>query len=494
MKKLSALMSMILAICLCVVPVLSGMAESTDASTVLATVNGEEITYAVTDSWYQQLLAAYQSYGYDISDTGIQDALKGYALQTAVQECLINQKAHEWGLDEITEEEKAEIEAAASAEWSEIIEEYEAYYYGISDASTDEEKATARLQILAMLEAEGYTESSYIKSVLDNEITARVEAKLSENITVTDEDIEAAYQAMVEEDRAQYEGNAASYEFSTMYFGQTSTWVPEGYRGITQILLIPDETLLTTWQDLSARLEEQQAEAEGEEATGEEDEEEADYELDLTAGDSEELFSVMGDDGSEILEDGIFFAEEDAEEEEDEEEVKEVTEADAEPVTQEQVDAAAQAIMDSLQPVIDEITEKFNSGVSFNELIDAYNQDPGMNDEATRAEGYSVSKDSIMWDPSFVEAAFSIDEIGGISKPVLGSYGVYIAYYLRDVPSGAVELTEEMKNELYEEQLSELESEAFQNALNEWAESAVIEYTEAADAFRTVETEEEAAE
>ena len=33
-----------------------------------------------------------------------------------------------------------------------------------------------------------------------------------------------------------------------------------------------------------------------------------------------------------------------------------------------------------------------------------------------------------------------MEKIGDISEPVVGSYGVHILQYVRDVPSGAVEL------------------------------------------------------
>ena len=84
-----------------------------------------------------------------------------------------------------------------------------------------------------------------------------------------------------------------------------------------------------------------------------------------------------------------------------------------------------------------------------------------------------------MWDPAFTQAAFSVEKVGDVAQPVVGSYGVHIVCYHRDVPSGAVELTEELKNTLREELLSTKEGEQFNTVLAGWMEAAKIEYATA---------------
>ena len=71
--------------------------------------------------------------------------------------------------------------------------------------------------------------------------------------------------------------------------------------------------------------------------------------------------------------------------------------------------------------------------------------------ETNLNNGYNVHMDSIMWDPAFTAAAFSVDNIGDVSQPVVGSYGVHIVCYKRDVPAGAVELTDALAAQLQEE-------------------------------------------
>ena len=38
----------------------------------------------------------------------------------------------------------------------------------------------------------------------------------------------------------------------------------------------------------------------------------------------------------------------------------------------------------------------------------------------------------------------ALEKVGDVSNPIVGQYGVHILQYLRDVPGGAVELTDEM--------------------------------------------------
>jgi len=116
-----------------------------------------------------------------------------------------------------------------------------------------------------------------------------------------------------------------------------------------------------------------------------------------------------------------------------------------------------------------------------------------MQNEAMRASGYAVHKDSILYDPAFTAGAVALEKVGDVSEPVVGQYGVHILYYLRDIPGGAVELTEEMKNEFHDDLLEQKRNEALNSALDKWLEEASIAYTEAGEAWKVQEATEEGA-
>ena len=441
MKMLSRLLGAVLAVMLCMTSVfaLAETEATASAEDVLVLVNGTPITRGEVENILASIQSYYSQYGYDVTSADMVPYLNQMAIETAVQTALMDQKAIDLGI-EITEEEKAQIEAEMAEYWESVVTSYVDYYGGLTEESTEEEIAAARVNVLAMLESMGYTEAVMVESELSNAKYEKVEAEMIKGAAVADSEVQAAYDARVLEDEAAYKEDIASYEYMTQYYGETSYYTPEGYRGVTHILLEVDAALLTEYEDLQARLEEQQ----GEEEAAEESTEEA-------------------------------------------AEGEEAVEATEEPVTQEQVDAAYAAIIASVQPTIDEINAKLAEGVTFAELIEIYGTDPGMTQEPTKTEGYSVHMDSIIWDPAFVKGAFMVENVGDIADPVVGSYGVHIIQYTRDVPAGAVELTDALRSEIYAELLVEKENELYSQVMTQGMEESDIVYSTEATAMMPAE-------
>ena len=426
-------------------------AATEEPPVLLVTVNGEEIMSNDSEVlyWIGYYLYQLASSGYDTSDTEMLDMINQYALYNAMRYYVIRQKAAELSLDKVSDEEKARMEADAKENWEQAIA---SYTQGVTEESSDDDKAAARADAIAALKNDGYEEESYINEYIDSETTNLLITRLMDHVSagmdVTDDEIQAYFNELVEEDKANYANDISNYEFYTQYYQQPSYYTPEGYRGISHILLKVDDELMNTWKDLSARLEEQKnAEAEPEETP--------------TPDGSEESVEPA--------------------------EPTDTPAPTAEPVTEEMVEAARQAILDSVQPTVDEIKAKLKDGVSFDDLILEYGTDPGMQNEATRKAGYAVHKDSILWDPAFTAGAIALEKIGDVSEPVLGQYGVHILYYLRDIPGGAVELTDAMKTEIHDNLLDQKRSEALNTALDKWIEEAAIVYTEAGEAWKIQE-------
>ena len=452
-------------------------AAESEESVLLATINGVELSSDSPDVEYWISLYLYQlsSSGYDVSNAEMLQLVNQYALYNAMRAAIIHQKAAELGLDQISDEEKASMESAARASWEEGVS---SYTENVTDESTEEEKAAARADAIAALLADGYEEESYIQEYIDNEINNLYVNRLLDHVSagmeVTDEEIQAHFDALVQEDKNTYE-DISTYEFYTQYYQQPSYYTPEGYRGITDILLKPDDTLLNDWKDLTARYEEQME-------AGEETEEAAEAE-------AEPEIEVVAEPEVEVVAEAAPDAETPAADESEAEEPAETPGPTSEPVTAEMVEAAKQAIIASVQSTVDEIMAKFNAGTSFDDLIKEYGTDPGMQDDATRAAGYPVHKDSIIWDPAFTAGAMALEKIGDVSEPIVGQYGVHILYYLRDIPAGAVELTEAMKTEIRDELLEQKQSEALNAALDQWIDESDVVYTEAGEAWKLPEAE-----
>ena len=138
---------------------------------------------------------------------------------------------------------------------------------------------------------------------------------------------------------------------------------------------------------------------------------------------------------------------------------------------------AAAAVVASVQETLDEIYKALEDGEEFISLIEKYNIDPGMQDEENLKNGYAVHKDSITYVDEFTKGAFAdeMQQVGDVSQPVVTSYGVHILYYLRDIPEGAKELTQEFAQELNEE----LESAKLIEIISEQLRAFPITYSDA---------------
>lgn len=428
-------------------------AETAAEPVLLASVNGEEIWS--NNASMQELISYYTdyyaSYGYDASAPDIQAYLQAAGLQWAIESVLYRQKAAELNVTDMTEEQKAALEAEAREDWEMAVESYAQSQGGLTEESTEEEKAAARLQALAYIESNfGYTEESYIQEYVEGsrepQLRTNVQKAVLGDIEVTEEEITNHFNELVEEDKANYGDNIPMYEYYTQYMGTDSYYRPEGYRGITHILLDVDAELMEKYTTLAARLEEQQ-EAAAAEAT----EEPAEGETALEAA-AEATAEPAAETTAE-------------------------PEPTAEPVTQEMVDEAKKAILDSVQAQVDEIMAKYQAGTPFGDLIAEYGTDPGMTTEPNKTDGYPVHAESILWDPAFTAGAMALKQIGDVSEPILGTNGVHLLHYTRDIPGGAVELTEEIRELLKTELQQEKENEAVNAMVTEWVKAAEIIYT-----------------
>ncbi len=454
--------------------------------TLLVTVNGVEIRENDEDLQY--------FYENDLQTvTNPEDEVnQHYARMMAMESALQTKVIYSKRDSRFTEEEIASLKEQAKTEWDETVNELMKSQMGITDASTEEDKTAARADVLSKLESYyGYTEETYIDGAVSRAFSERVIEELKEgdpSLSATEEDVAQAiadtiaqekeevaayayYQKLAEEDpekaasksyedlyqelsemapemMEQYANDLATYEMISSYYSMSGTpfhYIPEGYRGITHILLSVEQELLDKYNDLKARLEESRN------------------------GETEPAAETT--------------------------ESAEATEAPAEteePVTEEMVEAARQAILDSRKDTIDEIMKKLADGANFEDLIAEYGTDPGMQDEKNLKNGYSVCKGSISVNSEFADAAAALEKIGDVSAPVVSNFGIHILHYLRDVPAGQIEMTEEELAELKEQIESERINLAIGELVDGWVAEADIAWTAEGEAWKFDESVAEA--
>ena len=443
--------------------------ETAVPDTLLVTVNGIEIRENNEDlqNFFEALVA-------EMDDPENEDDLhiaRMDAMREVIQNAVIDSKIAE----AIPEEEAEKIRAEARESRAVEIENILAEDYGVTAETAEEDRTAALADLLTQLETYyGITEDIYVESFVSGAFSDQVVAQLKEEdpaLTASDEDVlqeikdyiaeereEVAYyamylklseedpakvdamtdeeldeifQGMTEEEKFELSNDIYAFESVKNYYsayGFEFHYMPDGYRGITHILLDVDEELMNTWMDLAARYEE------GDEETAEGEE----------------------------------------------------------PVTAEMVEAARQAILDSRKDKIDEILGKLADGAKFEDLIAEYGSDPGMAEGLYLETGYPIHKDSIAYDAGFTAAAAALAKIGDYSEPIVSRNGIHILYYLRDIPGGALELseeeTEQMKQDIEEQYLNM----AISSLVEKWVEEADIVWTAEGEAWKEDEAFREA--
>ena len=345
------------------------------------------------------------------------------AIEYIINDRVIEAKIAELGLDQYTDEEKAAFTADAQEEWDELIDDYVNYYL-----TEDSEEARAELKQNgeALYASYGYSVGAILDNLMMQDSYERLQEYIlgQQNVTVGEDEIRAIFDEYAQQDKELYEGNVYMYELYKNY-GQESWYIPDGYRGILHILISVDEELLAAYQDAQNAYEESLSSEEG--------------------GDSAALLAAA--------------------------------------------DAARQAVLDSEKAAIDDIYARLEKGESFESLIALYGEDDGMKDEVYLKNGYEVHRDSIMWDAAFTAGAFQekMQKPGDVSDPVVGSFGIHILYYLRDIPGGVVELDDEIHGEIQEYLESVKQNEIFSNAVESWeAEHSIQLNTEAIEALQAL--------
>ena len=392
---------------------------------------------------YDSVSAQYASYGLDLAAYGMEETVKKDLVDSAVEDAVIKAKAAELGLDQFDETALAEFAASADETMESYIDYYLGYYYADAEEITDEMRAEAE----KYWTDNGFSREAYAESLKKDAINEAVYEYVTKDVAVTEEDIQAEYETLLSENQESYT-NYRTYN-SDRNAGVTIAWNPEGYRAVKHVLIKFNDEQSALYSDLQSQLDSLNAEKDAIVAA-------------QTATEAPEAEAT-----AEATEET-----ETAEPEETEAPLRTLEEVNAD------IAACAtevEALYAQLMPTAEEVVAAFNAGTSFDELIAKYNEDPGMTNEPTATIGYAVSADSTTWDPAFTEGAMSIAEVGQISEPVRGSYGIHIIYYMSDVTPGEVAL-DEIHDGVAEVALSDKVKATYDEQVAAWVEEANVEY------------------
>ena len=398
------------------------------AAQILATY-GEDGVIWLEDikAKYETQAAQYAGYGMDLAAMGLEDMLKKDLIDTAVEDAVILAKAKELGLMDYSEEAMAEFEASANEMAAQYNQYYLDYFYPEAEEVTEEMQAEAD----AYWAASGMSHEDLVQTLMNDAAFNAAYNYATADVAITEEDIEAAYQALIEENKSVYTDDR-TYN-SDRNAGVAIAWHPENYRAVKHVLVKFNDEQAQRYSELQAMLSSLNAEKAALEAPAEEA-------------------------------------------------TEETTEETVEPRTIEQInsDIAAcateiEALYSQLLPTAEEVIQKFNDGAAFEDLITEYNEDPGMQNGLTAEIGYAVAETSTTWEQPFTDGAMSIANKGEISSPVYGSNGIHIIWYMDDITSGEVAL-EEIRSEIETDALDAKIQDTYAAQVEAWMEDMNVQF------------------
>ncbi len=201
--------------------------------TVLATVNGQDVTYTQVSKYFNMMRQTYAQQ-MDMNDPEVIKLLKEVSTNYAVTERLILQKAHELGLDQFTEEQIQDFKKQADEAFEQAVTSSIPRFYTIEGEDAQRKAAEEYLN------TNGFTPETVAEQIQEGEAYKRVLESVSGGIQVSDEDLRASYDQKVEEAKAKYAQDKGQFDMDSMY-GAEIWYTPEGVRAVKHILVMMDQ-------------------------------------------------------------------------------------------------------------------------------------------------------------------------------------------------------------------------------------------------------------
>ena len=410
-------------------------------SVAAATYDGGEITVAEAvgdfNAAYSEMYYMYSYFGLSMSHEQEHEIVESTLEQHVRAELAA---AHYDAENSLSEEALSDLESSAREMYEQYLESAKGSVEGAND---DQRAENARV----LLHANGMDyDALYASALLNAKYEAMEELLRDEIAELTDEELQAAFDERVAAQQETYT-DGSSFESAMTGDSEIVCWMPDGYRTVKHILVIPSDMAMDAYESATDALSAARSNLESLKA-----------ELEAAGG-------------------------EDAEDARSAEEIQADIDA-AEGTIAECETAVANATRDCLDEVkdkTDEIYSRLEAGESFEDLIAEYGEDPGMQNEPTMSRGYYVSSESVNWEANFRDAAMALVQVGDYTaEPVVSGSGVHIIQYTADVAGGEVSL-DTVRDALYAEAIEARKDAHVTETIDAWVEAVNPTYN--VDAF-----------
>lgn len=218
-----------------------------DPDAIAAEFEGGVVTVGEAMEEYQLLSSYYEMLG--MSEDEYAEDAKTTVLSGLVETKILDLKAKELGLGELTDAEREEVEAQAAADFEENVNYYMAFRMG-----DDKSEADARAETIAYLAENGTTLESSIEQALLSATQERLYDYVTKDMTVDDEQLRTFYEEQLSNAELTYTADFSAYE-TDANSGRPVLWHPEGVRRVQSILIPFTEEQSVEYLSLSAAAE-----------------------------------------------------------------------------------------------------------------------------------------------------------------------------------------------------------------------------------------------
>lgn len=443
----------------------------------------DEVAYQLS---YMNYIYSMYGMAFDANDPETIAQAQQQVIDYLIEEAVLTQKIDELGLSTLTEEEQAALDAQVEAAWTQNLDSVKASYFADTELAGEELDAA----LTAKCEELGVTRESLVKAETAYLLQDKLYNHIVKDVTVTDEELLAAYTENVEADRATFETTPSAYGARINNASTTAYYRPAGYRMVKQILVEFTPADLALLNEVEGLIAEQKAAVTAAETAL----------TNLGVADADTLLTKVTVSMAQPAMAVSFLATatnltnpvatqapamdvtaafDDTVDEATAAAVKSLAEAKALlAFYQHQLTTATNNAFANLDAEADAIIAQLKEGADWDVLMAEKTDDPGMKEgAATAITGYAVCEGFASFDEPFVTAAMALKNVGDISPKTRGAYGYYIIQYAADVAEGAIPM-EEVQEELTAAQLTTKQEATYDQAIAQWVteSNATVNY------------------
>lgn len=216
-------------------------------NSVIAVFDGGNVSFAEVYALYSEIEALYSDLWELYGEQEVFTAENALEIQQEITRNLVEDKVIDAWLEKnrielLTGEQTEAAAAEGRAEYALLLEETTLYYI---EEGLDPDAAAAQAQ--AELIEIGSSEEEMIRFAVDNARSAALTDLLAGEVTVSEEELEEAYLARVQEDTLYYSAYPEDFAVEMLYGTSGIAYIPEGYRRARLILIPFDEEAMNEY-------------------------------------------------------------------------------------------------------------------------------------------------------------------------------------------------------------------------------------------------------